>query len=135
MVQAFPEGSGSLPEVLYRLLDPAANVELPPAGSVQLRDSDNRELDKLVAALGRNKTTWRRALALHEWLLQVRHWLRRGGRAGRGASLRPAHTHSVLWLAHPLPCNRLSLACSCTCLTIRLPARLPLPAADWLPPR
>ena len=72
MLQAFPEGSGSLPEVLYRLLDPAANVELPPVGSVQLRDSDNRELDKLVAALGRNKTTWRRALTLHEWLLQVR---------------------------------------------------------------
>jgi hypothetical protein len=34
---------------------------------------DNRELDKLVAALGRSKTTWRRALVLHEWLLTVGH--------------------------------------------------------------
>ena len=71
MVPAFPEGSGSLPEVLYRLLDPAAAVELPAPGAVQLRASDNRELDKLVAALGRNKSTWRRALMLHEWLLEV----------------------------------------------------------------
>lgn len=115
VLPAFPEGaSGSLPEVLYRLLDPAAAVELPPPGTVHLRgkagwlrraeppmastpapplrmqaaaqmgcfpsappaDNDNRELDKLVAALGRNKATWRRALQLHEWLLQVR----RGGR-------------------------------------------------------
>lgn len=29
---------------------------------------DNRELDKLVAALGRSKVTWRRAILLHEWL-------------------------------------------------------------------
>ncbi len=72
VVPAFPEGSGSLPEVLYRLLDPAASVELPAPGAVQLRASDNRELDKLVAALGRNKSTWRRALMLHEWLLEVR---------------------------------------------------------------
>lgn len=72
VVHAFPEGSGSLPPALYRLLDPAAPVELPPPGSVALDASDNRELDKLVAALGRNKSTWRRALALHDWLLQVR---------------------------------------------------------------
>lgn len=63
--------SGSLPDFLYRLLDPAAPVELPPAGAVSLRESDNRELDKLVGALGRSKATWRRALALHEWLLQI----------------------------------------------------------------
>lgn len=60
---------------MYRLLDPAAPVELPPPGSVDLHASDNRELDKLVAALGRNKSTWRRALALHDWLLQVREVL------------------------------------------------------------
>lgn len=71
VLPAFPEGSGTLPEILYRLLDPAASVELPAAGTVTLRDSDNRELDKLVAALGRNKSTWRRALMLHEWLLEV----------------------------------------------------------------
>ena len=105
VLPAFPEGaSGSLPEVLYRLLDPAAAVDLPPPGVVHLRgersglmcrlaagpagrkcglppaavahclpysaafktaESDNRELDKLVAALGRNKATWRRALQLH----------------------------------------------------------------------
>ena len=32
-----------------------------------------RELDKLVAALGRNKSTWRRALTLHQWLLAKGH--------------------------------------------------------------
>lgn len=82
MVHAFPEGSGSLPPAVYRLLDPAAPVELPPPGSVALDASDNRELDKLVAALGRNKSTWRRALALHDWLLQVREALDASGRAG-----------------------------------------------------
>jgi hypothetical protein len=34
---------------------------------------DNRELDKLVGALGRSKATWRRALLLHEWLLSMGH--------------------------------------------------------------
>lgn len=73
-------GSGCLPAALYRLLDPAAPVELPPPGSVAaLREGANRELDKLVAALGRSKATWRRALALHEWLLQVRDARRRAG--------------------------------------------------------
>ncbi len=73
ITQSFPEGNGTLPEVLYRLLDPAAQVELPPPGAVRLTPSDNRELDKLVAALGRNKATWRRALMLHEWLLKIGH--------------------------------------------------------------
>lgn len=71
VVSPFPEGNGSLPLALYRLLDPNAPADLPPAGSVKLSPSDNRELDKLVAALGRNKTTWRRALLLHEWLLAI----------------------------------------------------------------
>lgn len=76
LLQAFPEGNGSLPDALYRLLDPAASVELPPpssAGAPRLTPADNRELDKLVAALGRNKATWRRALLLHEWLLACGH--------------------------------------------------------------
>ena len=73
ILQVFPEGNGSLPDALYRLLDPAASVELPPPGSARLTPADNRELDKLVAALGRNKATWRRALLLHEWLLQQGH--------------------------------------------------------------
>ncbi len=38
-----------------------------------MRGLDNRELDKLVAALGRSKATWRRALLLHEWLLALGH--------------------------------------------------------------
>lgn len=38
-----------------------------------MRGLDNRELDKLVAALGRSKATWRRALLLHEWLLSMGH--------------------------------------------------------------
>ena len=37
------------------------------------RGLDNRELDKLVGALGRSKATWRRALLLHEWLLGMGH--------------------------------------------------------------
>lgn len=40
---------------------------------VDPRALDNRELDKLVAALGRSKATWRRALLLHEWLLALGH--------------------------------------------------------------
>lgn len=71
LLQAFPEANGSLPAPLYRLLDPTHPVELPAA--VKLTAADNRELDKLVAALGRNKATWRRAILLHEWLLQVGH--------------------------------------------------------------
>lgn len=39
-----------------------------PAGKL-----DNRELDKLVGALGRSRATWRRALLLHEWLLGLGH--------------------------------------------------------------
>jgi pentatricopeptide repeat protein len=69
----FPEANGSLPSALYRLLDPSAPIDLPAPGSVKLGPADNRELDKLVAALGRTKQTWRRALALHEWLLQSGH--------------------------------------------------------------
>ena len=54
-----------------QLLDPSAGVDLPtPAAARRL---DNRELDKLVAALGRSKATWRRALLLHEWLLSAGH--------------------------------------------------------------
>lgn len=59
-----------LPQALYGLLDPQASVDLPTANFCQL---DNRELDKLFAALGRNKATWRRALVLHEWLLSMGH--------------------------------------------------------------
>lgn len=62
-----------LPQALYRLLDPQASVDLPSANLVSSRQLDNRELDKLFAALGRNKTTWRRALVLHEWLLSMGH--------------------------------------------------------------
>ncbi|KAL0044814.1 hypothetical protein WJX82_010409 [Trebouxia sp. C0006] len=62
-----------LPQALYRLLDPQASVDLPSASLVTSRQLDNRELDKLFAALGRNKATWRRALVLHEWLLSMGH--------------------------------------------------------------
>jgi hypothetical protein len=40
---------------------------------VSMHGLDNRELDKLVGALGRSKATWRRALLLHEWLLSCGH--------------------------------------------------------------
>lgn len=65
--------SGKLPQELYRLLDPQASVDLPSAHLISSRQLDNRELDKLFAALGRNKVTWRRALVLHEWLLSMGH--------------------------------------------------------------
>ncbi|KAK9827398.1 hypothetical protein WJX81_006751 [Elliptochloris bilobata] len=68
-----PEASGPLPPALYRLLDPANSVDLPPAHKVAAGKLDNRELDKLVGALGRSRATWRRALLLHEWLLGLGH--------------------------------------------------------------
>ena len=64
---------GKLPQALYRLLDPQASVDLPASYLIGPRTLDNRELDKLLAALGRNKVTWRRALVLHEWLLSMGH--------------------------------------------------------------
>ena len=73
VLQNFPEANGSLPASLYRLVDPSAPVDLPPPGAVKLSPSDNRELDKLVAALGRSKLTWKRAIVLHEWLLSIGH--------------------------------------------------------------
>ncbi|KAG7669362.1 hypothetical protein Ndes2437B_g05514 [Nannochloris sp. 'desiccata'] len=73
LFQGFPEANGTLPAALYRLVDPAAPVDLPAPGTIKLTTADNRELDKLVSALGRSKATWRRALVLHEWLLQIGH--------------------------------------------------------------
>ena len=46
-----------LPAALYRLQDAAAPVDLPPRHRVDMRALDNRELDKLVGALGRNKVS------------------------------------------------------------------------------
>jgi len=62
-----------LPAEFYQLTDPDAGVQLPPHHRVDLRLLDNRELDKLVSQLGRNKATWRRALLLHEWLVEAGH--------------------------------------------------------------
>eukprot|EP01023_Acetabularia_acetabulum_P005597 TRINITY_DN1229_c0_g1_i1.p1 TRINITY_DN1229_c0_g1~~TRINITY_DN1229_c0_g1_i1.p1 ORF type:complete len:763 (-),score=165.15 TRINITY_DN1229_c0_g1_i1:4347-6635(-) len=62
-----------LPEELYRLADPSANVLLPPPGSINPSSLDNRELDKLMGNLGKNKATWRRVLLLHEWLVAMGH--------------------------------------------------------------
>lgn len=73
LFQGFPEANGTLPAALYRLVDPAVPVDLPAPGTIKLTSADNRELDKLVGALGRSKATWRRALVLHEWLLQIGH--------------------------------------------------------------
>jgi pentatricopeptide repeat protein len=73
VLQGFPEANGTLPAALYRLVDPSAPVDLPSPGTIKLTPADNRELDKLVAALGRSKATWRRALVLHEWLLAIGH--------------------------------------------------------------
>jgi hypothetical protein len=50
-------------------------VVLPAPGSVPAGSLDNRELDKLVGTLGRNKATWRRALVLSQWLQDSGHVL------------------------------------------------------------
>jgi hypothetical protein len=50
-------------------------VVFPPPGSVPAGSLDNRELDKLVGTLGRNKATWRRALVLSQWLQDSGHVL------------------------------------------------------------
>jgi hypothetical protein len=68
-------GSHALPEELLRLADASAAVALPPPHTVPPGSLDNRELDKLVGALGRNKATWRRALVLSQWLQESGHVL------------------------------------------------------------
>ena len=65
----------ALPPFLTALLDPAASVDLPAGPVAAALALDNRELDKLVAALGRCRATWRRALVLREWLLAAGHAL------------------------------------------------------------
>eukprot|EP01025_Chloroclados_australasicus_P030505 TRINITY_DN305_c4_g1_i2.p1 TRINITY_DN305_c4_g1~~TRINITY_DN305_c4_g1_i2.p1 ORF type:complete len:814 (+),score=67.33 TRINITY_DN305_c4_g1_i2:159-2600(+) len=62
-----------LPDELYRLQDPALNVSLPEPGYVDPSSLDNRELDKLMSNVGKNKATWRRVLMLHEWLQAIGH--------------------------------------------------------------
>lgn len=61
-----------LPSELYALQDPDAKVSLPSGVYPPL---DNWKLDKLVAALGRSRATWRRALVLHEWLKDTGHMM------------------------------------------------------------
>lgn len=65
---------GRLPAFLHRLTDPEASADFPPAHKVNLRTLDNRELDKLVAALGRNKWTWRRYGNSTKWCSGVVRW-------------------------------------------------------------
>jgi hypothetical protein len=67
--------NGGLPDALLKLADPAAPVQLPLPGSIPPGSLDNRELDKLISTLGRNKATWRRALVLNEWLQDSGHAL------------------------------------------------------------
>lgn len=62
-----------LPPEFYQLCDAELSITLPPHQRVNLGLLDNRELDKLVSQLGRNKNTWRRALLLHEWLVEAGH--------------------------------------------------------------
>lgn len=60
-VPQLPESS-RLPHYLQRLTDPEASADFPPAKQVSVRDLDNRELDKLMATLGKSNATWRRYL-------------------------------------------------------------------------
>ena len=91
------------------------------------RGLNNRELDKLFAALGRSKATWRRALVLHDWLLSIGHHpddrlcttlIRR---ASVGASnntqhamcfreLADSHSCVLMWLAYALDAMKLCIA-------------------------
>ncbi|MEW5301301.1 MAG: hypothetical protein WDW36_004167 [Sanguina aurantia] len=67
-----PTSISGLPSELYALQDPDAQVSLPSGIYPPL---DNWKLDKLVAALGRSRATWRRALVLHEWLKDTGHMM------------------------------------------------------------
>lgn len=112
LLHSFPQTSElpqGLPPPLYRLLDPQAPVELPPCGASgqALAPLDNRELDKLVAGLGRSKATWRRALMLHQWLqvgnvasflniVSTRHRKAQQGNATAWQPLLPASAGVVL---------------------------------------
>lgn len=64
--------------------DKDGSLSQPPALASRLRNVllilqvsahrlNNKELDKLVGALGRSKVTWRRALLLHDWLQSIGH--------------------------------------------------------------
>lgn len=72
---AAPLSATDLPAELHALADPSAAVSLPAPGSVEPTTLDNWKLDKLVASLGRSRTTWRRALMLYEWLRASNHAL------------------------------------------------------------
>jgi hypothetical protein len=52
---------------------PSVPVNLPSPGSISVKGLDNRELDKLVATLGKSASTWRRALSLYDWLKESGH--------------------------------------------------------------
>jgi len=71
--QATQPTSRRLPPEFYQLTNVETHVHLPPHHLVDARGLDNRELDKLVSQLGKNKNTWRRALLLHEWLVDAGH--------------------------------------------------------------
>lgn len=62
-----------LPPEFHQLTNAESGGQLPSIHSVDPATLDNRELDKLVSQLGKSKTTWRRALMLHEWLVAAGH--------------------------------------------------------------
>eukprot|EP00210_Caulerpa_lentillifera_P005747 g5494.t1 len=68
-----PTTNRRLPNEFYQLTNADCSVQLPSHNTVDPSALDNRELDKLVSQLGKNKTTWRRALMLHEWLVVAGH--------------------------------------------------------------
>ncbi|KAF5830188.1 TPR-like protein [Dunaliella salina] len=63
-----PLSDEGLPRELCALADPNSPVMLPPSGTFSHDQLDNWRLDKLVATLGRSRSTWRRSLVLYEWL-------------------------------------------------------------------
>lgn len=65
--------AAELSNIFQQLTNPDAVVQLPPPSTITPGVLDNRELDKLVSQLGRNKATWRRALRLYEWLKECGH--------------------------------------------------------------
>eukprot|EP00775_Hariotina_reticulata_P008334 gene8334-8519_t len=65
----------ALPDELLQLANASAPIVLPAPSNVPAGSLDNRQLDKLVGTLGRNKATWRRAVVLLQWLQDIGHVL------------------------------------------------------------
>ena len=60
-------------DLAEQMQDGTQVINLPAAEAVQLMNFTNKNVDELVAKIGKSKALWRRVLVLHEWLLLVGH--------------------------------------------------------------